>query len=276
MKLWRSVLRCTLALAVCLAIAMLLLRIFEGRLVYFPSHDMGAPPENLGAAFEEAWIPVENGGQIHAWYFAQHKGQVQASDHVILVCHGNAGNISHRTELARLLLEAGASVLLFDYRGYGLSPGSPGEQNTYQDGEAACRWLEKKGYAATQIIGYGESLGGGVATELARRGRVGGLILQSTFTSIPDIGAEVYPWLPVRWISSIRYDTLRKLPDIKIPVLIMHSRQDRLIPFHHAEKNFAAANQPKSLCEIEGDHNDGIFVSHEKILAAVKDFLRRP
>lgn len=272
MKIWPSIRRCAIALAVCLAVAMFLLRAFEGSLIYFPSHEMGSIPE-LGVSRESVDIPVENGDHIHAWHFALHNGAVTKADRVILVCHGNAGNISHRDDLARLLLDAGANVLLFDYRGYGLSTGKPGEEATYRDAMAAHQWLENKGYAATNIIAYGESLGGGVAAELARRSKLGGLILQSTFTSIVDIGAEVYPWIPVRLIASIKYDTLHKLPDIKIPVLFMHSRSDRLIAFHHVEKNFAAANQPKFLCEIEGDHNDGIFVSHDKMLKAVESFL---
>ncbi len=265
-----------ITLGLCYLLAMLLVKIFETRLVYFPSRIVGGAANQLGRPSEDAFIPVENGEQINAWYFPAHPGQVQTSDRAILVCHGNAGTMAERLDLANLLLKPGASVMLFDYRGYGRSTGQPGEENTYRDAQAAWRWLKAKGFAATNIIVYGESLGGGVATELAARETAGGLILQSTFTSIPDLGAEIYPWLPIRLIASIKYDNLRKLPGIKAPVLILHSRQDRLIRFHHAERNFAAANEPKYFCEIEGDHNDGFYASQAKILAAVTDFLRRP
>ena len=123
---------------------------------------------------------------------------------VILFFHGNAGNISHRLDLAALLLEAGAGVLLLDYRGYGSSDGKPGEENTYRDAQAAYHWLADKGVPATNIVAYGESLGGGVACELAAREKVGGLVLQSTFTSLTDLGGEIFPWLPVRLISTIK------------------------------------------------------------------------
>src|SRR6201999_797444 len=109
----------------------------------------------------------------------------------------------------------------------------------------AYHWLLHKGFAGRNIIVYGESLGGGIATELCVREETGGLILQSTFTSLPDIGAELYPWLPVRAIGRIKYDTQSKLPQLKIPVLVMHSREDGLIGFRHSERNFAAAKEPK-------------------------------
>jgi fermentation-respiration switch protein FrsA (DUF1100 family) len=123
-------------------------------------------------------------------------------------------------------------------------------------------------------MAYGESLGGGVATELALREPVGGLILQSTFTSVPDLGAELFPWLPVRLIGKIRYETRRKLPRLTVPLLILHSRQDELIPFAHAQKNFAAAHEPKLLREISGGHNDGLWESRKLVVVAVQEFLQ--
>jgi fermentation-respiration switch protein FrsA (DUF1100 family) len=112
-----------------------------------------------------------------------------------------------------------------------------------------------------------------VLAELALREPMGGVILQSTFTSVPDLGAQMFPWLPVRLVCEIHYDTLRKLPRLKTPVLIMHSRQDTIIPYVHAEKNFAAARDPKTFREIHGDHNDAVFTGREEVLSAVKQFL---
>jgi fermentation-respiration switch protein FrsA (DUF1100 family) len=154
------------------------------------------------------------------------------------------------------MLKTGAAVFAFDYRGFGKSQGKPGEEGTYLDAQAAHRWLRGKGFEGKKIIVYGESLGGGIASETVLREESGGLILQGTFTCIADIGAELYPWLPVRWISRIRYDTCSKLPKIKIPVLVMHSRSDALIKFRHSERNFAAANEPKRFCELQGEHAD--------------------
>jgi fermentation-respiration switch protein FrsA (DUF1100 family) len=171
------------------------------------------------------------------------------------------------------MLDTGAAVFSFDYRGYGRSEGRPGEEGTYLDVQAAYQWLRKRGFAGKDILAYGESLGGGVASELCLREEIGGLILQSTFTCIPDIGRELFPWLPVKLLSTIRYDTCGKLPRLKIPVLVMHSRSDGLIGFRHSERNFAAANDPKLFCEIGGEHNDAL-ADREQFLNGIEKFLQ--
>src|SRR6185436_15856470 len=180
-----------------------------------------------------------------------------------LICHGNGGNVSHRLGLCGALLETGASVFVFDYRGYGRSEGRPGEEGTYLDAQAAHAWLRQKGFRSEGIIAYGESLGGAVVSELALRETLGGVVLQSTFTSMPEIGAEVFPWLPVRLISTIKYATQSKLPRIRVPVLVMHSRADDLARFHHSEKNYAAANEPKFFGELRGVHNEAVWTQPE-------------
>jgi fermentation-respiration switch protein FrsA (DUF1100 family) len=163
-------------------------------------------------------------------------------------------------------------VFAFDYRGFGLSQGRPSEEGTYRDAQAAYRWLRQKGFAGSNIIAYGESLGGGIASELCLREEIAGLILQSTFTSIPDVGAELYPWLPVKLISTIKYDTRSKLPKLKIPVLVMHSREDNVIEFDHSQRNLTAANEPKFFCELTGEHN-GLAWSTPEFRAAIEKFL---
>jgi fermentation-respiration switch protein FrsA (DUF1100 family) len=263
-------------LLVVLLFGFLMLRWFEHRCVFQPSAAIASEAAQLGRPSEDVFIPVDNSGKIEAWFFPADSGSAPSLRRVILICHGNAGNISHRLDLCRLLLETGASVMVFDYRGYGRSPGHPSEENTCRDAQAAYQWLRQKGFAATNIIGYGESLGGGVLAELALREQLGGVILQSTFTSVPDLGAQMFPWLPVRLVGAIKYDTFHKLPRLKIPILIMHSRQDTVIPFTHGQKNFAAATAaPKTFLEIRGDHNDAIFTSRNEILSAVKQFLAR-
>lgn len=234
-----------------------MLRWFEHAQVYHPDRLLGATGAALNRPYEEVFFPTSDGIRLHGWYFPAGEGSTR-SQFAILVCHGNAGNISHRLELCQVLLDCGVNVFLFDYRGYGRSGGSPNEEGTYLDAQAAHRWLRSKGIVAGNIIAFGESLGGGVVCELALREELGGLVLQSTFKSIPDIGAELFPWLPVRLLSSIRYDSHRKLPRIRIPVLIMHSREDEIIGFHHGQANFAAANEPKFFCEIRGGHNDSL------------------
>jgi len=234
---------------------------------------MEASPAELGRPWEEARFTSPDGVKLHGWFFPGSPDSPHAT-RVFLVCHGNAGNISHRLPLTAALLASGASVFAFDYRGYGLSEGRPTEAGTYLDAQAAHAWLVQKGFAATNIIAFGLSLGGGVASELAVRETVGGLALQSTFTSVPDLGAELYPFLPVRTLGRIRYDTRSKLPRIQVPVLILHSRADTLIRFHHAERNFAAANAPKLLREISGGHFE-VSEDLAPFHAATGEFLQR-
>ena len=233
---------------------------------------MVATSADLGRPCDDVWFKARDGVELNGWFFPA--GTNSPRGHLaILICHGNGGNISHRFGLHQALLETGASLFAFDYRGYGRSQGRPSEEGTYLDAQAAHEWLRQKGFAGKNIIVFGESLGGGVASELCLREETGGLILQSTFTSIPDIGAELYPWLPVRWMSRIKYDTRAKLPRLKIPVLIMHGRQDELIGFLHSERNFAAANEPKVFWEIKGEHNDPL-ADRPQFLEGIEKFLK--
>ena len=152
----------------------------------------------------------------------------------------------------------GLSTFIIDYRGYGQSEGSPSEQGTYLDAEAAWRYLvEERGVPPDQIIVFGESLGGAVAAWLAQTHSPQALILLSTFTSIPDIGAQTYPFMPVRMLARIQYNTLARMPEINCPVLIVHGQEDEIVPYGHGQQLFEAANQPKEFLEIKGSHNEG-------------------
>jgi uncharacterized protein len=258
-------------LVTCLLL-IIMLRWFEHSQVYHPDRVLTAPSAEFGRQYEDVWFKASDGVELNGWFFPAGTNSDRA--HLaVLVCHGNAGNIGDRLDTCAALLATGANVLLFDYRGYGRSGGRPSEEGTYRDAEAAHQWLRQRGFAGTNIIAFGESLGGGVAAELAARQAVGGLVLQSTFTSIPDIGAELFPWLPVRWLAKIRYDTHAKLPGLKIPVLVMHSRTDEIVPFHHGERNFAAANEPKLFWELKGSHNEPLS-DWQQFIAGMERLLR--
>ena len=249
----------------------MILRWFEHSRVYHPTRQLEASGAELGRAFEDIFFKTTDGIELNGWFFPADSGSPRAKM-AFLNCHGNGGNISHRLGLYRTLLQTGAAVFTFDYRGYGRSQGRPSEEGTYLDAQAAYHWLRQKGYAGKSVIVYGESLGGGIASELCLREETGGLILQSTFTSLADIGSELYPWLPVRWIGRIKYDTRSKLPRLKIPILVMHSRDDGFIGFRHSEENFAAANEPKFSCELQGAHNDPAWEAPE-FGGAIEKFL---
>lgn len=265
-------LRRALGVVVGLCLLLVMLRWFEHSQVYHPDRAFDTTGAELKRPFENVEFRASDGVRLHGWFFPADADSPRAA-WAVLVCHGNGGNLSHRLDLCGALLETGVAVFLFDYRGYGRSEGRPGEEGTYRDAQAAHAWLRQKGFPGEHIVAFGESLGGGVVSELALREPLGGIVLQSTFTSIPDIGAEVYPWLPVRWINTIKYDTRAKLPRITVPVLVMHSREDTLARFSHAEANFAAASEPKLLWELAGDHNESVADS-ARMTEGFEKFLR--
>lgn len=268
----RRALKTVATLAFACGGAVVFLRWFEQRNVYQPTATLWAGPDALGRPHEEVWLRAADGERLHALFFPA-ATNAPRRHLAVLHCHGNGGNISHRLEWFDALLETGVNVLGFDYRGYGRSGGRPSEAGTYLDAQAAYAWLRQRGFAGTSIIAHGESLGGAVAAELAVREPLAGLVLQSTFTSVPDIGAELFPWLPVRRLSRIRYDTLAKLPGLHLPLLVVHSRSDTLIPFHHGERLFAAANEPKLFREVAGDHNDTLEADRRRLLDTFEAFL---
>src|SRR5204863_3494535 len=141
--------------------------------------------------------------------------------------------------------------------------GRPDEEGTYCDAQGAHQWLVKKGFDAEHIILFGESLGGGIASELASRERCGGLILENSFSCLSELGAELFPWLPIRWMATIKYETCTRLPKLKIPVLVMHSRGAQLVRFHHGQKNYDLANPPKLFWELKGGHSDVLVEDRE-------------
>lgn len=245
-------------------------RWFEYSQIYHPTREWETSAADLGRPFEDIFITAADGVRLSAWFFPADKSSPRR--HIAMViCHGNGGNISHRLPMSQAFLGLGVNVLLLDYRGYGHSEGTLSEEGTYQDAQAAHGWLRQKGFS--QIIPFGESLGGGIACELALRETVAGLILSNTFTNLADMGHLMFPWLPVRWFQTVKYDTLSKLPRLKVPVLIMHSREDEIVPYRFAEKNFAAANEPKLFTETHGMHNETLSVDPTHYLAGVEKFL---
>ena len=255
-----------------LVIALMLYR-FEHSQVYHPTRDAEYTPDDVGRPAEDVWLKTSDGLRLHAWFFAADQSSPRAK-FVMLFCHGNGGNLTSRPGYYRAILETGVNLLTFDYRGYGRSDGEPSEAGTYTDAEAAYQWLRTRGFAPEHILVWGESLGGGIASHLATTEPVGGLMLQSTFTSIPDIGAELFPWLPVRLISRIKYDTHSRLPHLKCPVVVMHSRGDTTIRFHHGERNFAAAREPKAFVELEGDHNDALLANRAAYVSGAEKIVQ--
>jgi fermentation-respiration switch protein FrsA (DUF1100 family) len=247
----------------------IVLYLLQGRMVFQPTRQLDATPADLGMDYEDLWLTASDGVKLHAWFIpaANERG-------ILLLCHGNGGNISHRVESAAIYRRIGLSVLMFDYRGYGKSEGSPNEKGTYRDAQAAWEYLTgERRIAADRVIVLGRSLGGAVASHLAGRQAPAGLIVESAFSSVPDMGARLYPYLPVRRLSRYKYDTAAHVRNVRCPILVMHSRQDEIVPFEMGRKVFEAANEPKTFVEITGGHNDGYFVSVEAYTDTVRQFV---
>lgn len=249
----------------------LLLFLFQARFIFFPTRSIEATPQNIGLAYESIRFKAKDGISLSGWFVPADDAQ-----NVVLFFHGNAGNISHRLDSIALFHRLGLSVFIVDYRGYGQSEGRISEQGTYLDAEAAWRYLvEQRGVSPEEIIIFGRSLGGGVATWLAGVHPPRALILESTFTSVPDIGAGQFPFVPVRWLARIHYNSLERLRQIDVPVLIIHSPDDTTIPYSHGERLFEAANEPKEFLEIQGGHNEGFIISGNHYQAGIDAFIKK-
>ncbi|WP_137894866.1 alpha/beta hydrolase [Ramlibacter sp. 2FC] len=235
--------------------------LLQAHLLYFPGvgRQVQQTPKDLGLDYETLWLTTEDGVRIEAWYVP-----APGARGVALLAHGNAGNLSHRVGYAPLFHRLGYALLLFEYRGYGRSEGQPSEAGTYADARAAWHHLvAQRGVAPERIVLVGESLGGAVVARLAAAERPGALVLASSFVSVPELAAELYPWLPARWLARYHYDTLEAVSRLACPVFIAHSRQDEIVPFRHGQRLFAAASEPKVFLEMAGGHNEGLLFTHE-------------
>ncbi|RPI34237.1 MAG: alpha/beta hydrolase [Nitrospiraceae bacterium] len=241
----------------------------QDSMIFYPEKEIWQTPKHIGLDYEEISLTTNDGVVINAWYVPakNEKG-------VVLFCHGNAGNISHRLDSIKVFHDLGQSVLIFDYRGYGKSGGKISEKGTYLDAEAAWDYLvQVKHRSPGEIVIFGRSLGAAVAAETALRKNPGGLILESTFMSISAIGRKYYPWLPVNFIARYRYATVDKIDLIKCPKLIIHSKTDEIIPFEHGLKLYEKAAPPKEFLEIRGGHNEGFMLSGAEYSEGLRKFL---
>jgi pimeloyl-ACP methyl ester carboxylesterase len=269
---WKRMVTTFIVIVVTLYLGLtLLLFLFQARFIYFPIAAWAATPARIGLPYETVTLTTSDGVDLSAWFIPAPEAR-----HVLLFFHGNAGNISHRLTSIEQFHQLGLAVFIIDYRGYGQSEGSPTEAGTYLDAEAAWRYLiEEQGFKPSQIILFGRSLGGAVATWLAQHRRPAALIIESTFTSVPDMAAAQFPFLPTRLLTRIRYDTYTRLPQVTCPVLVIHSPEDEIIPYSHGERLFAVAPAPKMFLKLKGGHNDGFLLSGPAYEAGLQAFLTR-
>ena len=243
----------------------------QSSMIFFPLRGVDATPARWGMDFEEVALRTADGIALHGWYLP-----AADSDRVLLFFHGNAGNISHRGDSLAIFHRLGLNVLIIDYRGYGRSEGRPSEAGLQRDAQAAWRFLRaEKGFAAERIVLFGRSLGGAVAAAQAAEVTPGALILESTFSSAKDVAAEHYPLLSKLILLRYDFDTAIRVKGIDCPLLVIHSEDDEIIPFHLGERIYTAANEPKQLLRLRGGHNLGFIQSQPQYERGIGEFLSR-
>ncbi|HMK42723.1 MAG TPA: alpha/beta hydrolase [Dissulfurispiraceae bacterium] len=239
-------------------------------MIYQPSRESAGTPRQIGLEYEDIFLQTEDGVRLHGWFIP-----APGSRATLLFCHGNAGNISNRLDSIRIFHALGLNVLIFDYRGYGKSEGAPDEEGTYRDGEAAWSYVvAMKETPPGRIIIFGRSLGSGIAAELAlRHPEAGALMLESGFSSIADMARRVVPFVPAELLVRHRYDTLHKIPHIRMPKLIIHSPEDEVVPFEQGFAMYECAKEPKEFLKIAGSHNGGFLSSGATYRDGIAGFL---
>lgn len=239
--------------------------VFQRTLMYLPSKNLAAP-QNYGVEAEIINLPTVDGETITSWYI-----QAEAGMPTVIHLHGNAGNIGDRFEVYNALGAEGFGVLALEWRGYGTSTGSPSEEGFYHDARAAINYLKEQKINESEMVLYGESIGSGTAVQMATEISAKGLILEAPFTSLWERAAELYWYLPVKWMVWDKYDSMSKILQVKEPLLIIHNTGDRIVPYHHGKALYEAANEPKKLLSFES--NEHVWFDRALIARELKDFL---
>jgi pimeloyl-ACP methyl ester carboxylesterase len=241
----------------------------QDRMVFKPSKKISRLPSDIKLPYRQVVFKNDDGLELHGWIVGE-----ESFEDTVLFFHGNVGNISYNLNILLLFYRVGLKVFLFDYRGYGQSQGTPSEEGTYIDADAAWYYLTKtEKISPEHIILYGHSLGGAIAAQLAAKVKPRALILEAAFTSAPDLGRSIFPFFPVRMLCRYQYNTRASLAKITCPVLIIHSSNDEVIPYRHGEVLYETANKPKQFLRIFGSHSDGFINCTELFIIGLRSFL---
>ncbi len=246
---------------------------YEKRRMYYPDSFIDLTPQSVGLEYEDIYFLTRSGVKLNAWF-------IETKDPVatVLFLHGNAGNVSNRIGIIQMFHEAKFNIFIVDWRGYGRSQGIPSEQGLYDDALAGYEYLiNEKKVPPEQIIIYGKSLGANVAIDLASRVKIGIFICDSSFTSALDMGRELFPYIPglfLEAVLSVKFDALSKIKEVKIPKLIIHSKDDEVIPFSHGQRIFEQALSPKEFYISKGSHNEAISID-ENFMPVITKFIKK-
>ena len=264
-----SLLSIAAGIFVLLSLALYLLQDKMVFLANMPGRALTASPDDMGLEYANVSLTTSDGERLHGWYVP-----APARRGVILFFHGNAGNISHRLDSIGIFHQLGLDTLIIDYRGYGQSSGKASEKGTYLDAQAAWNYLvDERGIPAGEIIIFGRSLGGAVGSWLGAQHTPAAVIIESSFTSGVDMARRLYPFLPAGLITRLRYPVVEYASRLDCPVLVVHSRDDEIIPFEMGQSIYAKVRQRKSFLELRGDHNNGFFISRSDYVAGLDDFI---
>ncbi len=279
-RIARLALICIAALVLVEAGAVAWLKLHENELVFAEARSRLHLLKDLPDDAEQISIPAAGGNRLAGLLF--HANRANDTGYWILHLHGNADSAFSAWQVrhCQALRRMGFSVMDIDYRGFGMTPGTASEAGMYEDAEAAYKALLVRGVPPHQIILLGHSLGSGPAVDLAMRHQAAALVLFGAFTSIPGAAADKYPWLPIRYVASVQFDSLDKIHDVHMPVIITHSRADTLISYSHALSLFEAANEPKRLITFDspaedgfGGHVDTLFEHLDELKATLAEVL---
>ena len=239
-------------------------------MLFYPYEQLDAIPTDWGLQYENVELLTSDNIKLHGWYIP-----AKRSDKALLFFHGNGGNISHRGDSLKIFHQLGLNILIIDYRGYGLSEGTLSEKGLYLDAFSAWQYLHKRGFKQSDIIIFGRSLGGAVATQLASKVKPAALILESTFSSVRDMASRVMPLISSLVYLRFSFNSESKIKNISSPLLVLHSPDDEIIPFKLGQKVFSAAKAPKYFYELTGGHNDGFIESMPGYQQMLKTFIKR-
>lgn len=265
------------------------IRYYQTHGIYFPAQEIHYTPAQVGLEYREINFKADDGVQLNGWFVPK-----KSSRATLLFLHGNAGNISHRVDIIKLFHHINLNVFIFDYRGYGRSKGKPSEKGLYKDALAAYTYLiNEMGYDPEEIVIYGKSVGANVAIDLACKVKAAGLISDGAFCSAIHMSKVILPFLAEKWIDKaaesdsiqrklkrwwlllIEFDALSKIHNIRIPKLIIHSKEDEMIPFNQGKKLFEAAPEPKEFYKMYGGHNEAILIYKYEYMERITGFLKK-
>ena len=255
------------------ALVLALCRIFEARLIFFPNYPdrLGGDWNPRGLGVQDVWLTADDGIKLHAWWIP-----VETAKFTFLAFHGNAGNIADRATVYEFLKNTPANVLALEYRGYGRSEGKPSERGVYRDADAAYVYLVKtKGKDPKTIVSFGQSLGTAVATQVAVQHEVGGVVLEAPFPSASRVARKFFWFLPgISLLVRSQFDSKGRLKKIDAPILIVHCRQDPVLPFQFGQEVYNAARPPKDFLEINGQcHEEASVIAPDSYRVALHRLL---